>query len=102
MVAVAVHQLAMLLYKDGNLGLHDDWKTWRVPAHLPTIFVHRTFAEHQQYPEGVADVVGYWAENRILGGVALFDRGDLGDEVRSQLPYAAPVFDMPIVLYTVP
>src|SRR5690606_28522624 len=26
------------------------------------------------YPESVADVVGYWAEDRILGGVAVFDR----------------------------
>ena len=27
-----------------------------------------------QYPDGLADVVGYWAEDRIFGGVVLFDR----------------------------
>ena len=26
------------------------------------------------YPEGRADVVGYWAEDRILGGVAVYER----------------------------
>lgn len=28
------------------------------------------------YPEGVSDMVGYWAEDRILGGVISFDRCD--------------------------
>ncbi|KAI8228095.1 Aryl-alcohol dehydrogenase [Colletotrichum sp. SAR 10_86] len=27
-----------------------------------------------KYPEGIADMVGYWAESRIFGGVVLFDR----------------------------
>jgi hypothetical protein len=47
---------------------------------LPSFF-HSEFKEHEQYPEGIADMVGYWAENRILGGVALFDRGPSGNEV---------------------
>jgi hypothetical protein len=29
---------------------------------------------HDVYPDGVADMVGYWAEDRILGGVTVFDR----------------------------
>jgi hypothetical protein len=37
--------------------------------------------EHAQYPEGIADMVGYWAKDRILGGVVLFDRGESGNEV---------------------
>ncbi|KAH8198067.1 hypothetical protein TruAng_007739 [Truncatella angustata] len=32
------------------------------------------FTVYEQYPNGVADMVGYWAEDRILGGVLLFDR----------------------------
>lgn len=27
------------------------------------------------YPHGFADVVGYWAETHIFGGVVVFDRG---------------------------
>jgi hypothetical protein len=27
-----------------------------------------------QYPDGLADVAGYWAEDQIFGGVVLFDR----------------------------
>jgi hypothetical protein len=39
-----------------------------------TLFSHHGYLAHDIYPEGVADVVGYWAEDRILGGVAVFDR----------------------------
>ncbi|CAN8106254.1 unnamed protein product [Discula destructiva] len=38
------------------------------------------FEEHKYYPNGLADTVGYWTEDRILGGVALFDRGESGLE----------------------
>lgn len=86
MVAVALHQLAVLLHKQGGLQLHDDWKPWFEPGPwpdrdpCPTPFVHGWFREHKQYPEGAADMVGYWAEGRILGGVVLFDRGASGNE----------------------
>lgn len=33
------------------------------------------------YPNGLADVVGYWAEYRIFGGIVLFDRGANEEEV---------------------
>jgi hypothetical protein len=103
MVAVAVHELAVLLYKMGDLQQHEDWKTWKPPKRhyetqysaselqLPepqsyrTLFSHLAFEEHTQYPEGIADVVGYWAENRILGGVVLFDRGESGNQVSTYL-----------------
>ncbi|KFA72690.1 hypothetical protein S40288_03393 [Stachybotrys chartarum IBT 40288] len=41
---------------------------------LPTLFHHPWYVNHDQYPHGVADMVGYWAEGRIFGGVVLFDR----------------------------
>ena len=41
---------------------------------LPTLFRHRWYVNYDQYPESVADMAGYWAEARILGGVVLFDR----------------------------
>jgi hypothetical protein len=93
MVAVGVHQIAVLLHKLGDLHYHDDWKPWKPPNRYdgpdfwpdpepyPTPFYHACFMEHAQYPEGMADMVGYWAEDRILGGVVLFDRGESGNEV---------------------
>ncbi len=44
------------------------------PRRPATLFAHRSYDARKQYPNGVADVVGYWAENRILGGVIVFDR----------------------------
>jgi hypothetical protein len=37
------------------------------------MFIKTNFTAYEQYPHGIDDSVGYWAENRILGGVALFD-----------------------------
>ncbi len=66
-------------HKDDTLG------RWRpaeerkrlYPATFPTtLFCHPWYRDYDQYPEGIADSVGYWAEGRILGGVVLFDRRD--------------------------
>lgn len=40
----------------------------------PTLFRHPWYVDYDQYPRGIANIVGYWAEARILGGVVLFDR----------------------------
>jgi hypothetical protein len=40
------------------------------------LFSHRSYKASEQYPDKVADIVGYWAENRVLGGVVLFDRSE--------------------------
>lgn len=98
MVAVAIHELAVWLHKLSDLKQHEHWKSWKPPnRHIPgpsywaepkpypTLFVHLYFKEHTQYPEGISDMVGYWAENRILGGVVLFDRGESGNQVRSSI-----------------
>jgi hypothetical protein len=45
------------------------------------LFFHVDYMDHRQYPNGLADMAGYWAEDRIFGGVVLFDRGDSGYEV---------------------
>lgn len=44
------------------------------PIPRPTVFNHPHYLDDDVYPEGVADIVGYWAEDRILGGVVVFDR----------------------------
>ncbi|KPM38190.1 Serine/threonine-protein kinase ark1 [Neonectria ditissima] len=86
-VAVAVHKIAVLLFQmDTSLHKEDGVTAWTAPKddHFwwrfnpngppPTLFMHAFYVDYQQYPEGVGDVVGYWAEARILGGVLLFDR----------------------------
>lgn len=40
--------------------------------------MHEDYSNWEQYPNGVADMVGYWAEFWIFGGVVLFDRGESG------------------------
>lgn len=93
-VAVAVHQIAVLLYKN-NPDLSAEsatkevhawvppkdtdppWSTWwtfNPDGPSPTLFKHGWYTASGQYPDGAADVAGYWAESRILGGVVLFDR----------------------------
>jgi hypothetical protein len=91
-VAVAIHQLGVSAFKaDYTLHQGDDldsitnhvnprWPTDPPPRwlyyHPPaaTLFYHCWYRAGDIYPEGVADVVGYWVESRILGGVFIFDR----------------------------
>lgn len=48
---------------------------------LPHLFFNIHYRAYEQYPFGIADMAGYWAEDRIFGGVVLFDRGESGKEV---------------------
>lgn len=54
-------------------------------ASLSTMF----YTKSNQYPKGIADVVGYWAEAHIFGGAVVFYRGDLegARNVRQPLSY---------------
>lgn len=89
LAAASVHQLAVQLYavgiassphKDSGIrswtAPEDDAVWWEVfpDGPPPTLFRHEWYCDYDQYPEGVADGVGYWAEARIFGGVVLFDR----------------------------
>ncbi|KAJ6789629.1 hypothetical protein PWT90_08484 [Aphanocladium album] len=48
----------------------------------PTWFYLRWYKDFEKYPQGSGDMVGYWAENYIIGGVLLFDRrGEHSDQV---------------------
>ncbi|KAK0667108.1 hypothetical protein QBC41DRAFT_374905 [Cercophora samala] len=92
LVAVALHQTAVMLFKlDTSLHKRDgitEWAPskdddlyWRFfpKGPFPTLFRHPWYIDHDRYPDGVADMVGYWAEARILGGVVLFDRRSSND-----------------------
>lgn len=86
LVAQAVHQIAVDLYKQDSSRHKDDaLGLWRPPERYqlrypvtfpPSLFQHKWYDNVSQYPEDIADCVGYWAETRILGGVVLFDRRD--------------------------
>lgn len=53
-------------------------------------FYHSDYTEFNDYPFGLLDVVGYWAETQLFGGVLLFDRGDSGSEVAEFLLLFVP------------
>ncbi|KAK3942779.1 hypothetical protein QBC46DRAFT_406084 [Diplogelasinospora grovesii] len=109
LAAVSIHQIAVQLYKSdtitNNLHKDDGIARWEPPKEKdvlfwiynpdgapPTLFQHRQYREYDQYPDGVADGVGYWAESRIFGGVVLFNRREPGsaDDVDPEGVYLHP------------
>ncbi|KAK5652855.1 hypothetical protein OQA88_9521 [Cercophora sp. LCS_1] len=101
LVAVSLHQFGALLFQLG-FRLHKgdidsvvkwemprpaiiDPKNWFVLPPRPTIFNHPLYLHDDIYPEGVADIVGYWAEDRILGAVVVFDRAAEFDDHGNQV-----------------
>jgi hypothetical protein len=92
LVVVACHQIGASLYElDEGAHKHQLYEDWRlmvleakengVPERrraqvAPTPFGHRSYQYYRQYPRGLADMAGYWAEAKIFGGVFVFDRGE--------------------------
>ncbi|KAG8162147.1 hypothetical protein KVR01_007912 [Diaporthe batatas] len=93
LVALGLHQIAVDLFKREEHRCHTQEEIDHVnscssgpregtdPAvreatvpPRPTLFNHPFYVDLDIYPEGLADIVGYWAEDRIIGGVVLFDR----------------------------
>ncbi|OAA64739.1 hypothetical protein SPI_03386 [Niveomyces insectorum RCEF 264] len=86
LVVRVIHAIAVWIYTNHSpLRPQDDrLMAWRPDkgeldwayrkGYPPTLFVHPWYTAYDQYPDGVADGVGYWAEDRIFGGVVLFDR----------------------------
>lgn len=90
-VAVAVHTIAAELFGlDGAFHKRDTPCTShkenephdirRIPP-WPTTFAVAGFTDTNQFPAGIADVAGYWAEDIIFGGIVLFGRGESGTGV---------------------
>ncbi|RFU30676.1 hypothetical protein B7463_g5661, partial [Scytalidium lignicola] len=96
LVAVACHQIAVYLFQldDGSHkhSIHEKWANKQLNDSNyeqnrldglvipPTAFYHNNYNYPERYPNGVADMAGYWAEAKIFGGVVLFDRGESGNE----------------------
>lgn len=60
--------------EDPNLRLFQPFQTY-------VDFYHTEYQAFEDYPFGLLNVVGYWAETKLFGGVVLFDRGESGVEV---------------------
>ncbi|KAM0350577.1 hypothetical protein ACHAPU_003061 [Fusarium lateritium] len=92
LLAVSCHQIAVYLYqRDGVNHTHQDFQEWiDAPRDMnrwdsfrhPSAFCHTFYTDLEQYPNGVADVAGYWAEAKIFGGVLVFDRGESETECK--------------------
>ncbi|GJN67637.1 hypothetical protein PLICBS_001665 [Purpureocillium lilacinum] len=92
LVAISIHQVAVRSFEMDE-GRHREeylqwWESWReryrhaegieqwhAVAFPPVPFYHTQYQCFDKYPKGKAYMVGYWAEAKILGGVAWFDRG---------------------------
>jgi hypothetical protein len=86
LVAIALHEIGVLLFQlrldmhQGDIRSVDQWNetppgvVWCETTPEPTLLNHHGYLDHDVYPNGVAGMVGYWAENRILGGVVVFNR----------------------------
>ncbi|RAQ73506.1 hypothetical protein COH20_005048 [Aspergillus flavus] len=83
MVAISFHNIVAHLFQSCQAD-PDAWPNRnRVPhPRESTWFYHSDYLDYDQYPLGVPDVVGYWAEKQVFGGVVLFDRGEIGNECR--------------------
>ncbi|EXK44450.1 hypothetical protein FOXG_04052 [Fusarium oxysporum f. sp. lycopersici 4287] len=96
LVAVACHEIGAHLFDlDDGAHKHKVYEEWRQTVleekerrvesqryydPPPIAFCHRAYRYPEQYPKGLADVAGYWAESKILGGVVVFDRGETEQE----------------------
>lgn len=99
LLARACHEIAARLFElDDGIHKHSVYEAWRDapvdpssnpmtrPFRRVSVFCHGAYSAHDQYPLGMADVAGYWAEAKIFGGVVVFDRGTSGTEVSPLVP----------------
>jgi hypothetical protein len=97
LVVIACHQIGAYLFElDEGAHKHKFYQDWRenvldekergVQSRKyydppPIAFSHRVYQYSEQYPRGLADIAGYWAESKIFGGVLVFDRGESEEDV---------------------
>lgn len=82
LAAFAIHEMAGNLFAtfrpDGEPCSTDVRQQYFQPD--DTISLSTTcYSMSGRYPHGSLDVVGYWAETYIFGGVVVFDRGQRGE-----------------------
>ncbi|EJP63474.1 uncharacterized protein BBA_07650 [Beauveria bassiana ARSEF 2860] len=87
LVSRAIHQIAVELAfldesphkADGLLAFHppeSDLVFWEYSPDgpLPTWLHVQWYKNYKHYTNGSSDMIGYWAENYIIGGILLFER----------------------------
>ncbi|KAG8164489.1 hypothetical protein KVR01_006407 [Diaporthe batatas] len=102
---VAIHEIAIELFEDRNKSHNEEElrrvTLWRMdpiivnrydvppgealppPSPQPTLFFHSRYLDYENYPAGLGDMAAYWAEDKIFGGVVLFDRGESDTECKA-------------------
>ncbi|KAL4938734.1 hypothetical protein BDV06DRAFT_231550 [Aspergillus oleicola] len=78
--AVVIHHLAALLFEHINQLLYKrpeptNGLAMVIESPYPTYLSHNHYLDDDMYPVGVADVVAYWAETHLFGGVVVFNHG---------------------------
>lgn len=84
--AASVNALARKIYLDFHLDI-DIKPSKPLGRHYITDefyvnFYHTSYRQFKRYPFGLLDVVGYWAEMELFGGVLLFEREESSSHVR--------------------
>ena len=88
--AASVHSLAGMIYASGHKdmdlkppepsgGRH---RLFHTTDGFYVNFYHTAYQRFEDFPFGLLNVVGYWAETELFGGVVLFERGEEGSGVR--------------------
>ncbi|KAI1868788.1 hypothetical protein JX265_006767 [Neoarthrinium moseri] len=114
LLAVSCHQIAVFLFENGHSRHKKEYDKWRAEQeslkeagderyrwrHVPppVVFYHPEHVDYEQYPRGLSDVVGYWAEAKIFGGVLLFDRGESDTDCKQVFLHSA-LLSGPITIF---
>ena len=88
-VAASLHAFAGILYKSSHPQTdikppkprEGHFYQFRDTDHFYVDFYHTNYKLLERYPFGLLNVIGYWAEAELLGGVLLFERGSSSSEV---------------------
>ncbi len=76
--------ICAFFHPDMNIMPSKPPRGYRPPVHPTDRFYvdfHDCYVQFEDYPFGLLDVIGYWAETQLFGGVLLIDRGYSGSEV---------------------
>lgn len=98
---VACHEIGAYLFEfDNGAHPHSFYRDWvekvcqerdsnmesrRFAYPAAIAFAHPFYQNAENYPRGLADMAGYWAEAKLFGGVVVFDRGESEDQVSAAL-----------------
>ena len=86
-VSTCLHSLAGMIYHsfhpETNIFPDRNTHPFYLTRHYWVDFFHVCFKRGWDYPYGLLNVIGYWIEAQIFGGVVLFERGTSGSDISS-------------------